>query len=221
MKSKIIYEDSDILVIDKPAGIAVQSASSFGADVESELKKYMAKTTGKPEIYVIHRLDQPVSGLLVFAKNKKAAAVLSKAVAGESFNKIYRAGVFGSFEEGEGELVDYIEADKKAGIARIVPASKAKDGKAKKAVLKYRTLERSERESLLEIKLDTGRFHQIRVQTAHAGHPILGDLKYGSEESKELSESLGIKNVCLRAVSLSFKHPTTGKTVDFTAEEMI
>lgn len=221
MRSKIIYEDDDILVIDKPPGIAVSSASSFDMDVESELRSYMAGKTGRPEIYMIHRLDQPVGGLLVWAKNKKAAAVLSKELASDSFNKIYHARVWGEMTSECGELVNYIKADKKKGLALIVSQDDTKDKDVKKAVLNYRVIDPGEQDSLLEIKLETGRFHQIRVQLANIGHPILGDLKYGTDESKDLSRRLGIKYVCLRAVSLSFTHPTTGKKVDFKAEEMI
>lgn len=219
MKTTIIYEDNDILVVDKPAGIAVQSASSFGVDVESELRSYMAKTTGKPEIYVVHRLDQPVSGLLVFAKNKEAAAKLSKAVAGDGMSKIYHARVYGVPAKSEDTLTDYIKADKKAGIAKIVKMPGPGDKDVKKAVLSYKVLESGEKDSLLEVKLDTGRFHQIRVQLSNLGYPILGDRKYGSPESLTFSKEQGIMNICLRAVSLSFTHPRTSETVTFTGKE--
>ncbi len=219
MRSKIIYEDKDIIVIDKPAGMAVQSASAFSVDVESELKSYMVKKTGNPDIYVVHRLDQPVSGLLVFAKNKNAAAKLSKAAAGDGMCKIYHARLYGVPTQKEGELVDYLKADKKAGISKVVSSRDSRDKDVKEARLKYKVLETAgDCESLVEVTLETGRFHQIRVQMANMNHPILGDQKYGNEASKAYSEEKEIKDICLRAVSLTFVHPTSGKTVTFTAE---
>lgn len=220
MRSTIIYEDNDIIVVDKPAGMAVQSASASSIDVESELKNYMAKTTGKSEIYVIHRLDQPVSGLLVFAKNKTAASKLSEAVAGNGMKKIYHAGVYKVPQRSEAELVDYIKVDKKTRITQIVQKSSKgqKDKDIKQARLSYRILEANENEALLEVTLDTGRFHQIRAQLSHMGCPILGDKKYGSSESMAYSESKDIRNICLRSVGISFIHPKDGKSVSFFAE---
>lgn len=219
MNSRIIYEDNDIIVIDKPAGMAVQSASAFSVDVESELRNYMAKSTGKPEIYVIHRLDQPVSGILVFAKNKNAAAKLSKAAAGDGMKKIYHARTFGIPKEEEATLRDFLKADKKVGVAKVVKKPAPNDKDVKEAGLSYRILEKKDdKEALLEVTLDTGRFHQIRVQLSNAGYPILGDRKYGNEASESYSRENNIENICLRAVSLSFMHPTSGKTVTFSSE---
>ncbi len=234
MKKEILFEDKDLLVIWKPAGIATQTGKIGQADVVSELKNYLAKQAdstapkGEPFLGVIHRLDQPVEGLLVFAKNKQAAAALSKQLtAGEEgmLNKQYLAVVCGKPEEMSGELVDYLEKTKD-NTARVC---KSGDAGAKKAVLQYRILDTAigrylpgvtedfkEAEiSLAEITIETGRFHQIRCQMSHAGFPLLADRKYGTEELKALSEQLGLKNVALCAYSIAFKHPTTGKQMSF------
>lgn len=209
MAVKIIYEDKDILVCEKPAGLAVQSARISEPDMVSELKNYL---TGKQPVYlgVVHRLDQPVSGLLVFAKNKKAAGALSTQTAQHQMNKIYYAVVYTKEDltGKRGTLTDWLV--KEASIARVCDASQ---NGAKKAVLSWKCLACQENRALLEVELETGRFHQIRVQMAHAGMPLLGDQRYGSEESREVSMQLGIRTIRLQAVKLAFCHPTSGKRV--------
>lgn len=240
MKIQIIYEDKDMLVCFKPAGLAVQSGRASEPDAVSELKNYLAKGgrtvvshTGaggsvrcglpseKKPVYlgVIHRLDQPVSGLLVFAKNQRAAASLSRQVAEHSMQKTYRAialALEGCIKAGEHALTDHMI--KEAGGARIADP-KEKDAKC--AQLIYRCIAQKENRALLEIDLKTGRHHQIRVQMAHAGMPLLGDSRYGTEESRRLSQQLGIRAVQLQAVKLKFAHPTTGKQVCFELENKL
>lgn len=264
MKTQIIYEDKDMIVCFKPSGLAVQSGRASEPDVVSELKNYLAKggqkvvsVTGaggsvrcglpseKKPVYlgVIHRLDQPVSGILVFAKNQRAAASLSGQVADHLMKKTYRAIVLASDaaedtrrgtvhmsagsgcekeegnipEAGGHELTDYMIKEPGGGARIAGPAEKD----AKRAQLIYRCVEREKNRALLEIDLKTGRHHQIRVQMAHAGMPLLGDNRYGTEESRELSRQLGIRNVQLQAVKLAFAHPTTGKRVSFELEKKL
>ena len=221
MRTKILYEDKHIIVVHKPAGIAVQSCRVGQADVESELKNYLAadgkgSQKGKqPYLGVIHRLDQPVEGVLVFAKTSQAAAALNRQLAGEDFCKDYFAVVCGKPEPAKQELVDYIK--KEGGLAKICPPSA--DTAAKKALLSYEVLFSKtmgqEEISMLAIRLKTGRFHQIRAQLSHAGCPLLGDVKYGSEKSRALSGSLQVRNVALCAVHLSFLHPVSGKKMEY------
>lgn len=256
MKTEILHEDKDILVIYKPAGLATQTAKIGQADVVSELKNYLSRTQQNPYLGVIHRLDQPVEGLLVFAKSKKAAADLTAQLQkqGEGgLHKHYYAVVCGKPDAAEGELVDYIRkgVDNRAVIVEREVAAQScgecpKDvqsgkaatsgeqvpGDAKKAVLRYRTqgliapngsesnrtaLEQlsSDSISLLDIHILTGRFHQIRAQMSHAGLPLLGDTKYGSEESKAQGKSLGVQNVALCAYRLELIHPGTKKKMQF------
>lgn len=223
MKTQIIYEDKDVLVCYKPAGIAVQSANIAQQDMVSELKNYLATQGDKnPYIGVVHRLDQPVSGVLVFAKNQSAAASLSVQVQDGRAGKIYRSLVFGAFDEvsKEGVLEDILLKDAKTNTSRVIKEGSKEAKQGKKAKLSYKVLQTisvgEESYSEVEIQLFTGRHHQIRVQFANAGHPILGDTKYGSPVSAELSARVG-KGLKLCAYRLSFIHPGTKKEVEFTA----
>lgn len=210
----ILYEDAHLIVVNKPAGIATQSAGVGAKDLETELKKYRKTKGEKPEIYVVHRLDQPVSGLIVFAKTKEAAAGLSKGMQEDSYSKDYKATVFsnGNLKKKD-TLKDYLIKDAKANISKVVTASTVG---AKEAVLDYEVISENGAEATLTVHLHTGRFHQIRAQLANNGTPILGDQKYGTEESKAYSIQKGIKYVMLTAYHLSFKHPKTGKQMDFS-----
>lgn len=242
----------------KPAGLATQSAKVGQPDAVSELKKHLAgkdvgskgapgagaglqgrgttngnKTVTEPYLGIVHRLDQPVEGLLVFAKTKAAAANLTKQLESGSLNKQYYATVCGKPEAEAGELVDYLL--KEGNLAKVV--SQGTPG-AKKAVLQYKvmqstvagkqtassgsTLTQATAEaddmnyiSRLDIHIDTGRFHQIRAQLAHAGWPILGDSKYGTPKSQEISRQQGVRNVALLAYKLEFIHPKTGKKCEY------
>lgn len=233
MRCKIIYEDEELLVIHKPAGLATQSAKVGQSDVVSELKGYLARKTGggprkEPYLGVVHRLDQPVEGLLAFAKTQRAAAALTRQLQKGSLNKTYVAAVYGIPKAPQMELTDSLEKD--GNVVRVVTGQEKSHPDAKEARLSYRLLHsfrpteldetKAELEedrkpyaeiSVLEIRLETGRFHQIRAQLSHAGLPILGDQKYGSEASRELSESLGVRNVALCAESLEILHPLTKK----------
>lgn len=213
MQTQIVYEDEAVLVIRKPAGLATESAGIGQKDVVSELKNYVAKKNpGKmPYLGVVHRLDQPVEGLLVFAKTKKAADNLTAQLGKGTLKKEYLAVVCGKVPENTGRLVDYLAKEK--GIAVVKDAA---DAQAKKAVLTYTKKAENGRFTLLAVQIETGRFHQIRAQLSHAGFPILGDEKYGSEESKELSREKKIRFTALCAASLSFRHPVTGKVMAFT-----
>lgn len=237
MQTQIVYEDEAVLVIRKPAGLATESAGIGQKDVVSELKNYVAKKNpGKmPYLGVVHRLDQPVEGLLVFAKTKKAAENLTAQLGKGTLKKEYLAVVCGKVSENTGRLVDYLakekgmavvkdaadaqsekDADAQAKKDADVQAEKAADPQAKKAVLSYTKKAETEELTLLAVQIETGRFHQIRAQLSHAGFPILGDEKYGSEESKELSREKKIRFTALCAASLSFRHPVTGKIMAFT-----
>ncbi len=223
MKTQIIYEDKDILVCYKPAGIAVQSANIAQQDVVSELKNYLVTRGAKnPYIGVVHRLDQPVGGVLVFGKNQAAAASLSAQIQDGRAGKIYRAYVYGAFDEAaeEGVLEDILLKDAKTNTSRVVKTGSNEAKQGKKAKLSYRVLQTvtvgEEMYSEVEIRLFSGRHHQIRVQFANAGHPILGDTKYGTPESAELSTQVE-KGLKLCSYRLSFIHPKTKKEVEFTA----
>lgn len=212
---EIVFEDEDILVINKPSGIATQSSKIGEKDIESECRKYRKQKGEKPEIYIVHRLDQPVSGLLLLAKTKDAAAVLSKDMQRFGFVKEYKAQILkpDSGYKKEDRLENYLIKDSKTNSSRV--ASETENG-AKKAILTYETISEDSETAQVLIRLETGRHHQIRVQFSNAGMPLLGDLKYGNQASREISQKLGIKFVCLNACRLTFKHPTNHKELVFS-----
>lgn len=240
MRTEILYEDRSLLVVRKPAGLATQTAGVGQPDVVSELKNYLAAAGGErpPYLGVIHRLDQPVEGLLVFARNKQAAGALTRQLAGQpenraverSLHKSYLAVVYGSPSQREGDLADDMYRDAAEGRAVIVEDGAKCGGSGsrmtpKKARLHYRILQTvrtpaGDEISLADIRIDTGRFHQIRAQMAHAGMPLLGDEKYAPEEASACSRRLGIRTAALCAGSLSFVHPVTGKRLYFETRPM-
>ena len=218
MKTEILFEDKDILVCYKPAGIAVQTAGVGQQDMVSELKNYLARTENasmgrngskEPYLGVVHRLDQPVSGVLVFAKNQAAAACLSSQVQDGRMNKQYKALVHGVMNPAEAVLEHFLQKDVKANKSYV-----SASGKKSKLFYKVEKELESDGEvcSQIAIKLYTGRHHQIRVQMAAVGHPILGDTKYGM-----MSKSSSLK---LCACELTFIHPKTKKEMTFTVSDL-
>ena len=214
IEDMILYEDNEILICHKAAGIAVQNARIGAADMESALKNYLAaKNPGKmPYLGIVHRLDQPVEGVLVFAKTSKAAAGLTKQITAGTVTKEYLAVTDRMPEQAKGRLEDFLKKDSRSNTSAVVSAS---TNGAKKAVLDYEVLgeltdERTKtgKRILVKVQLETGRHHQIRVQMAHAGMPLLGDRKYNSEDTARLP--LG-----LCSCHLVFRHPGNGKKMEF------
>ena len=206
----ILYEDKEIIVCHKKAGIAVQNARIGSMDMESMLKNYLAmKSPGKnPYLGIVYRLDQPVEGVLVFAKTKKAAAELSRQIAKGQMNKYYLAVSDKKASVPEGVLEDYLKKDGKTNTSKVANAHTAD---AKKARLSYKLVqELSEDRYLYSIQLDTGRHHQIRVQMAHGNMPLTGDRKYNPDSAASKGISLG-----LCAYRLEFVHPVTKKKMQF------
>lgn len=195
---KIIYEDTDIIVAYKPANMLTQSDAEGNKGLLEELSDFY-----KQPIYLIHRLDYGVSGLLVFARNSKMAAELSKIVGEHDFVKEYYALVHGVPEE-QGIFEDFIYKDNRKMKAFVV--KKERKG-VKKAKLEYRLVESHNDISLVHIHLYTGRFHQIRVQFASRGYPLVGDGKYGAKDNE--------KRLALCAYHLAFIHPRNKKPLDF------
>lgn len=209
----ILFEDEYILVVKKPAGIATQAKGVAAIDLETQCKKHRKEKGEEPIIYVVHRLDQPVSGIIVFAKTKEAAAGLNKEIAHDNFTKDYRAIVYKEKSpEKESELTDFLIKDGKTNLSCVVPSNIPG---AKEAKLVYELEKEEDKTASLLVHLKTGRHHQIRVQLSNAGMPILGDLKYGSEESIAYSKKIGEKNVNLCAYHLAFKHPVTQEKMEF------
>jgi 23S rRNA pseudouridine1911/1915/1917 synthase len=204
MEPKIIYEDEDIIVCHKMPGVATQTSRITDADMVSLLRNYRAGKGEPPYVGVIHRLDQPVEGLLVFAKTEKAAAALSKGLQQGQFAKCYYAVVSGKELPSEDTLEDYLIKDTKGRRAVI---AKANQPGAKLARLHYQKLATCDDLQLLDIRLETGRFHQIRAQLSARQAPIVGDAKYGGKETGE--------PLCLCSYRLEFSHPATGQKMEF------
>lgn len=209
MRTSIEYEDSQVIVAYKPAGFAVQTAGVGQPDMVSELKNYVKGGY----LGIVHRLDQPVEGLLVFGKTREAAASLTRQLGTGTLHKHYYAVICGVPAKTQDELTDYLKKspDRRA---EIVPAEQAESAGARRAVLRYRLLgTQNEKCSLLDIHIDTGRFHQIRAQLSHAGLPILGDMKYGTEQSGQMSRELSVGSVALCACELTFLHPVSRESL--------
>lgn len=212
----ILYEDSHIIVCVKPHGIATQSKKIGSPDMVNLIKKHIFSNQpdkGEPYVAVIHRLDQPVKGILVFAKTPFAAKELNKQLTSQGFGKYYLARVQGKLPAIEGTLEHYLVKDARTNLSRVCDKT-TKD--AKLARLNYRVLNQEQSSSLIEIKLDTGRHHQIRVQFSHIGCPLVGDTKY----NKSLSSQRGWHEIALCAYKLDFNHPKTGKPMQFELEKI-
>lgn len=210
MEIEILYEDRQILVCKKPAGIPVQSAKVGVKDMVSILKNYRNEKEHNAYVGLVHRLDQPVQGVMVFAKTKEAAAELSRQVTDGRMKKHYLAVVCGKPARKEGHLVDYLLKDGRANTSSIV---KAGVKGAKKAELDYVIRKETEGYALAQIQLLTGRHHQIRVQMAGAGMPLAGDRKYHTGAGTKAGSY-----VALAANRLTFIHPSKKKIMSFEVE---
>lgn len=208
---EIVYEDNHIIVVNKTASEIVQADKTGDEPLSESIKHYLKEKYAKPGnvfLGVVHRLDRPVSGLVVFAKTSKALTRLNEMFRNGEVKKTYWAIVRERPEEEEGELVHYLLRNEKQNKSF---AYNKEVKNAKKAVLHYRLLGCSQNYSLLEVELKTGRHHQIRCQLAKIGCPIKGDLKYGFPRSNsDGSISLHARRVC-------FVHPVSKELIDLTA----
>jgi 23S rRNA pseudouridine1911/1915/1917 synthase len=208
-KINIIYEDNHVLVVEKPPNLLTQSDSTGDGDMLTMLREDLKLRHNKPGnvfLGLVHRLDRPVGGVMVFAKTSKAASRLSEQIRLGEFGKSYMAVMHGAAVQSSGTLVDYLIKDETTNTVRIT--SNAAEGK--KASLYYEVMDSKEGLSLVHVKLHTGRSHQIRVQFAAMGHPLYGDQKYGAALNKP-----GMQ-LALWSVEVGFTHPTLKKYEAFT-----
>lgn len=199
----IIYEDNHLLVVEKPINIPTQEDNTKDKDLLTILKEYIKEKYNKPgNVYLglVHRLDRPVGGIMVFARTSKAAARLSEQVRNKTFKKTYNAVVIGNINK-EGKLKDYLLKDEKKNIVKV-------DKNGKEAILNFKKLDFKNNMSLVEINLETGRSHQIRVQMSHYGYPLFGDQKYNKT-------SKAGEQIALFAKKIEFIHPTTNELLTF------
>ncbi|MEX0780764.1 MAG: RluA family pseudouridine synthase [Balneolales bacterium] len=218
MDIPVIYEDNHLLVVDKPINMPSQKDESKDLDLQSSLKALLKEKYGKPGnvfLALVQRLDRPVSGVMVLAKTSKAASRLSDQIRTRTFSKKYQAVVIGQCPP-KGKLVNHLIKDAKTNITSVVPAS-SKYGK--EAILEFTRLGFQNGCSLIEVKLITGRPHQIRVQFAAAGFPLWGDKKYGEQASLLVRFQTRQKgSIALRSVEINFNHPTKNEPLQFEVE---
>lgn len=206
---KILYEDNHIIVVEKMPNIPSQSDKTGDIDMLTLVKQYIKEKYNKPgNVYVglVHRLDRPVGGIMIFAKTSKAASRLSNQVREKTFKKKYLTVVDGKFENQTGILEDYLYKDERNNISKVVNKEKknAKLAKLEYEVVKYNEVKNL---SLVKINLYTGRHHQIRVQLANFNHSIFGDQKYGTRGKG--------KQIALWAYELTIIHPVTKEEMKF------
>ena len=207
----VVYEDNHIIVVNKTASEIVQADKTGDMPLSETVKQYLKEKYQKPGnvfLGVTHRLDRPVSGLVVFAKTSKALTRLNEMFRTSEVKKTYWAVVKNAPKEPEGELVHFLVRNEKQNKSyaydKEVP-------KSKKAILDYRLIGRSENYYLLEVDLKTGRHHQIRCQLAKMGCPIKGDFKYGSPRSNPDG------SICLHARRIRFVHPVSKELIELEA----
>ncbi|NLY91992.1 MAG: RluA family pseudouridine synthase [Firmicutes bacterium] len=209
-KIPILYEDNHLLVVEKPVNLPTQADSSGDPDLLSILKHDLKTRYQKPgQVYLglVHRLDRPVGGVMVFAKTSKAASRLAEQLRTGGFKKTYLAVVHGKLEI-KGHLEHFLAKDKAANMVRVVSPA---DTSGKKAVLTYEVLAEKEGLSLVRVHLLTGRSHQIRVQFSAIGHPLYGDQKYGPSLNKPGQQ------IALWSHRILFLHPTKKEEMSFTS----
>ncbi len=215
----ILYDEGPVLVVNKPAGLLTQAPAGIDS-LEVRIKDFYRRREGKPldaEIYLglPHRLDRPVSGAIVFARHVRAARKLAMQFENRTVGKSYWAMVEGVVTPDEGTWRDYLHKRHGMAQAEVVAADHPA---AKHAVLHYRVRWQSEARAWLEVELETGRTHQIRVQAASRGHAVVGDSQYGSVQPFGDSElELRDRPIALHARQLAFQHPMTQEVVDVVA----
>ncbi len=200
----IIYEDNHLLVVEKPANLLVQKDNTNDIDLLTVLKQDLKKRYQKPgnvHLGLLHRLDRPVGGIMVFAKTSKAASRLSNQIKNHQMQKKYYAIVEGTFQKKKGTMIDYLKKDEKKNQVFI-----REDGK--ESILNYQIIKEHEEYSLVDIDLKTGRSHQIRVQFSSRNHPLYGDQKYNKHSKPK-------EQIALYAYELSFYHPITKELLTF------
>lgn len=230
---KIYYQDKDIIVVHKPPFIASQDDGFMNKDMVSLIKSHIYETEKRtnPYVGVVHRLDKPVEGIMVYALNTKAAGELSKAIARHEFKKIYKAVLKGDDSElsgitpGEKKMIsntlikrtsagfiaeNYIRQDKRNNISVVCDKPLAD---AKKSRLEFEILEKTDAMITVSIRLETGRHHQIRATMADIGLPVSGDKKYGQKQDN--TKRTSTESLKLWAYRIVFKHPVTGKYMEF------
>ena len=205
---KVVYEDNHLLIVVKPQNIPSQKDSSGDKDIQTMCKEYIKEKYNKPgEVYLglLHRLDRPTGGLMMFAKTSKCAERMTNLIKDGKVEKKYLSVVVGKPKYDSNYLVNYLKKDSKTNVVKVVP--QLEEG-AKKAQMTYKVLDHTDKLSLVECQLMTGRSHQIRVQMSTIGCPVFGDVKYKGDIVKGW-------NLALWSYKLTFEHPVLHKMMNF------
>lgn len=197
---EVLYEDNHLLAVNKPAGLLTQPSGTSGDSLEARAKAWIKQTRNKPGevfLHAVHRLDRPVSGIVLFARTSKALSRMNQLMRNREIRKIYHAVLTGTLPGLEGTLRHHLRhARMHSKVAREHEAG------SREGILHYRVIDRSRTVSLVEIRLETGRYHQIRAQLAGSGCPVLGDERYGGQAWQECGA------VALHHRCMEFAHPT-------------
>lgn len=199
----VLYEDNHLIAINKPAGLLSQPTDLENDSAETRVKAWLKKKYQKPgNVFagVVHRLDRPVSGILLIAKTSKGLSRLNQTIRSKEMKKTYYAIVEGILKQKEGTLTHYLIHGDHSSIV-----STPQNKEAKQAKLHYKVLKESPKGTLVEVDLETGRYHQIRCQFAATGHPIIGDKRYGGKNILDLPTNA----IALHHIRLVFTHPIT------------
>jgi 23S rRNA pseudouridine1911/1915/1917 synthase len=209
----ILYEDNHLMIINKPSGVVVQNDDLGTEPLADMIKDFIKERDAKPgNVFcgIIHRIDRPVSGIVVVAKSSKALTRMHELFRTNKIKKIYRALVNGVPEEPEKKLVNYLRKNSKLKKAEVF--DKEVDN-SKICELSYKVLEVKNNQALLEVYPVTGRFHQIRAQLSKMGHPIVGDMKYGAPQA------LKDRSICLHAYGIAFIHPVKNEPLEVFSDK--
>ncbi len=211
---KVLYEDNHVIAVWKEARIPVQGDESRDVSLMDMVKEYLKEKYQKPGavfLGLIHRLDRPVAGIVIFGKTSKGASRLSEQFRMHTVKKIYHALLEGKLEKQKGTLVNYLLKDTERNFVKVYDHPR---GEAKEAELSYKVVEIRGENTIVEIELKTGRPHQIRAQFAHIGHPLVGDHKYGSKATYQAGA------LALAAVKLEFDQPVSGERIVICEEKI-
>ncbi|HEY4830979.1 MAG TPA: RluA family pseudouridine synthase, partial [Waddliaceae bacterium] len=208
---KIIYEDNHLLVVEKPSGLPTQPSEHSDDSLEEQAKHWMKtkyNKRGQVFLHAVHRLDKDASGIVVFSKTSKALSRLNDAIRKKLVSKLYLAWVEGTPPLKEGTLENFLlHDDFKANVVSATAKG------AKVARMHYRIIKKKEKQTLLEIDLETGRYHQIRIQLAAVGCPIVGDVKYGSKQR------FWHEGIALHHAKMCLPHPVSGEMLTFESPD--
>ncbi len=207
----VLYEDNHLIIINKASSEIVQADKTGDKPLSEKVKEYLKEKYNKPgNVFcgVVHRLDRPTSGVVVFAKTSKALSRLNKMFRDDEVDKVYWAIVQNRLVNDTGTLTHYLVKDERKNKSSAYTTERKN---TKKAVLHYSLIAQSDNYYLIEVQLETGRHHQIRVQLSKIGCPIKGDLKYGAKRSNRDG------SISLHARAISFVHPVSKKKIDITA----